>query len=412
MTTASLGQPDWLVSDATRRVMAALEAARPGGARFVGGCVRNTLMGRPVDDIDIATQLLPQQVIEALDAAGIRSVPTGIEHGTITAICQGAPYEITTLRRDVETDGRRAVVAFSEDWAEDAGRRDFRMNALYADGEGNVFDPVGGGIEDAAAGRVIFIGDADERLREDYLRILRFFRFNAWYGAGIDEAGLAACERQKGGLKNIAAERIWKELDKLLRAPDPVAAMEAMSGAGIFEVILEGIRLSNQATDSMRRLVAVEQSSGLDEPAALVRLAAMLEPVSFETGKIAVRLRLSNYEAKRLKRMMEVAAGPAYVSDEKLWRVACYLHGTDIAVDAALLMATRTGEDKGLSQFLEYAAQYQRDVFPLDGNDVRAAGHEGPAVGQKLAELEELWRGSDFSLTKEQLLEMLNSPPR
>lgn len=415
MSRTDLGRPDWLVSDATRQVLAALEAARPGGSRFVGGCVRNTLMGRPVDDIDIATQLLPRQVIEALDVAGIRSVPTGIDHGTVTAICQGEPYEITTLRRDVETDGRRAVVAFSEDWAEDAARRDFRMNALYADGEGNVFDPVGGGIEDAAEGRVIFIGDADERLKEDYLRILRFFRFNAWYGAGIDPAGREACARQKGGLKQIAAERIWKELEKLLRAPDPAAVVEAMHHTGIFEIVLEGVSLSDPPSENLRwlsRLIEIEQAVGLQAPSSLVRLAAMLAPHPYLVAKLAAHLRMSNHESKRLKKMMEAASGTAYVGDEQLWRLACYLNGTDIASDAAMLMAARTGEYDNLGRFLEYAAQYQRDVFPLDGNDVRAAGHEGPAVGQKLAELEELWRGSDFSLTKVQLLEMLNSPPR
>ncbi|MEO0786976.1 MAG: CCA tRNA nucleotidyltransferase, partial [Pseudomonadota bacterium] len=165
---------------------------------------------------------------------------TGYEHGTITAIADHRPYEITTLRKDVETDGRRAVVAFTEDWAEDAGRRDFRLNALYADPDGTVHDPVGGGLEDAASGRVIFIGDADERLREDYLRILRFYRFNAWYGAGIDPEGQAACARQREGLAKIAAERTWKEFEKLLRAPDPTAALAAMEEGRVLAQILPG----------------------------------------------------------------------------------------------------------------------------------------------------------------------------
>ncbi|MEL6416021.1 MAG: hypothetical protein AAFQ15_13865 [Pseudomonadota bacterium] len=195
--------------------------------RFVGGCVRNTVMARPVDDLDLATQLKPDETLKALEAAGIRAVPTGIEHGTVTAIVDHQPFEITSLRRDVETDGRRAVVAFTEDWAEDAQRRDFRLNALYAAPNGEVFDPVGGGYDDALAGRVIFIGDADQRLREDYLRILRFFRFNAWYGAGIDADGLAACERQRSGLAKIAKERTWKELKKLLSAEMPRGAVTA-----------------------------------------------------------------------------------------------------------------------------------------------------------------------------------------
>lgn len=188
----------WLRAAATRRVVEALEAARPGCARFVGGCVRNTILGAPVDDIDIATQLTPQETIDAAHAAGLSAAPTGVEHGTVTVIADHAPFEVTTLRRDVETDGRRAVVAFTQDWAEDAQRRDFRMNALYADPDGAVHDPTGGGLADAQAGRVIFIGDAHTRIREDYLRILRFFRFNAWYGRGpLDAAGLAACAMQR-----------------------------------------------------------------------------------------------------------------------------------------------------------------------------------------------------------------------
>ncbi|MEO1643183.1 MAG: CCA tRNA nucleotidyltransferase, partial [Pseudomonadota bacterium] len=229
---------DWLKTPQTQVVIAALEAARPRCARFVGGCVRNAIMGREVDDIDIATQLEPEATLAALEAAGIRAIPTGVEHGTVTAIVDHVPFEITSLRRDVETDGRRAVVAFTEDWAEDAQRRDFRLNALYAAPDGEVFDPVGGGYEDALAGRVIFIGEADERLREDYLRILRFFRFNAWYGAGIDEEGLAACARQRDGLQQIAKERIWKEFKKLLAAPEPVAAVEAMMASGVLGHIL------------------------------------------------------------------------------------------------------------------------------------------------------------------------------
>ncbi len=218
-------EADWLTAPQTLAVVAALEAARPGGVRFVGGCVRNCVMGRAVDDIDIATQLEPAQTITALKTAGLRAIPTGIEHGTVTAIVDHVPFEITSLRRDVETDGRRAVVAFTQDWAEDAQRRDFRMNALYAAPDGEMFDPVGGGYEDAMAGRVIFIGDADQRLREDYLRILRFFRFNAWYGAELDQDGLAACTRQAAGLSQIARERVWKELKKMLAAPEPATAM-------------------------------------------------------------------------------------------------------------------------------------------------------------------------------------------
>ncbi|MBC7768826.1 MAG: CCA tRNA nucleotidyltransferase, partial [Phycisphaerales bacterium] len=181
----------WLKAKETQTLMTALDAARAGGSRFVGGCVRNTLMGREVDDIDIATQLTPDQVTDVAAKAGFTAHPTGIEHGTITVVVNHKPFEVTTLRRDVSTDGRRATVAFTESWEEDAERRDFRMNALYADAAGAIHDPTGGGLEDVRTGRVIFIGDAHTRIKEDYLRILRFFRFNAWYARGpVDPQGL------------------------------------------------------------------------------------------------------------------------------------------------------------------------------------------------------------------------------
>ena len=192
----TIGQRPWMTTPGASAVLDALEARGFAGcARFVGGCVRNTLLSRPVEDIDIATTLTPDQVTEALGAAKIRAIPTGVEHGTITAVADGVPYEITTLRRDVSTDGRRAVVAFTEDWSVDAERRDFTLNAVYADRAGVLFDPTGRGVADGRAGRIVFVGDAMTRIREDYLRILRFFRFRAWYGAGeADEKALAACK--------------------------------------------------------------------------------------------------------------------------------------------------------------------------------------------------------------------------
>ena len=206
MNETSIGVRPWMTAPATRAVLDALTAAGgPEAARFVGGCVRDTLSGHPVGDIDIATALTPDQVIAALKAAGLKAVPTGVDHGTVTAVSQGKPFEVTTLRRDVETDGRRAVVAFTDDWAEDAQRRDFRLNALYADAEGRLFDPTGEGVADAKAGRIVFIGDAETRIREDALRILRFFRFQAWFGKGEpDGPSLAACERLKAVAQGMA----------------------------------------------------------------------------------------------------------------------------------------------------------------------------------------------------------------
>ena len=240
----TLPRQPWMTHPATVAVMDALSAA--GGedaARFVGGCVRNTLIGRPVADIDIATPLTPDDVTAALAAAGLRAIPTGVEHGTVTAIAKGRPFEITTLRRDVETDGRRAVVAFTADWGEDAQRRDFRLNALYADREGRLFDPTGAGIADARAGAIVFVGDPTARIAEDALRILRFFRFFAWYGRGEPDAeGLAACAARRGLLAGLSAERVAKELLTLLAADDPRRAMSLMAASGVLSEILPEAR--------------------------------------------------------------------------------------------------------------------------------------------------------------------------
>jgi len=227
---------------ATRAVMTALEAKGGAGcARFVGGCVRNAVIGVSPEgvDIDVATILTPGEVTAALADAGLKSVPTGIEHGTVTAIAEGKPFEVTTLRRDVSTDGRRAVVAFTNNWAEDAQRRDFRLNALYADGSGALYDPTGHGVADARAGRIVFVGDASRRIEEDYLRILRFFRFHAWYGRGEpDPAAVAACRALKDMLAGRPGERVSKELLKLLAAADPRPSVRLMAEAGVLEVVL------------------------------------------------------------------------------------------------------------------------------------------------------------------------------
>jgi poly(A) polymerase len=264
-------QAPWLRAPHAAAVLDALQAAG-GEGRFVGGCVRNALLGSPVDDLDMATALTPPEVIAALGRAGIRVVPTGVEHGTVTAVLDHRPIEVTTLRRDVETDGRRALVAFTTDWAEDAARRDFRLNALYADRTGQVFDPVGGGVEDARAGRIVFVGDPEVRIREDYLRILRFFRFRAWYGHGLpDAAALEACGRLAEGLRTLSAERVGKELLKLLAAPDPREAVELMVRSGVLQ------RLLPPALNLARLwgLVRLEGSLGA-RPDPLLRLAALL----------------------------------------------------------------------------------------------------------------------------------------
>ena len=387
---------DWLEAASTQKVIAALEAARPGGSRFVGGCVRNSLMSRPVDDIDIATQLKPEETLAALEAANIKAIPTGIEHGTVTAVMDGEPFEITSLRRDVETDGRRAVVAFTEDWAEDAQRRDFRMNALYAAPNGEVFDPVGGGYDDALAGRVIFIGDADARLREDYLRILRFFRFNAWYGAEIDVDGLAACARQKQGLEKIARERIWKELKKLLAAPTPRRAVQAMDEAGVLDEILP----EHHGLDVLHDLELTEQLTGV-QPDSILRLQALLPRSAPAVQQTQAALRLSNEEASRLTTWAaDNLPEPVGMNGREL-RATLYWHGKQAVVDRAML----AGAD--IRDLLAAVRAWNPPDFPIGGEDALAIGLKGKAIGAALSRVARVWVDSDFDLDREALLELL-----
>ena len=387
----------WLHTREVRAVFAALDAVRAGGSRFVGGCVRNTLMGRAVDDIDIATQLAPDETLKALEAAGLRAIPTGIEHGTVTAVVGSVPFEITSLRRDVETDGRRAVVVFTQDWAEDAERRDFRLNAIYADVDGKLYDPTGGGIKDAATGRVIFIGDADERLREDYLRILRFFRFNAWYGAEIDADGLAACARQKDGLGQIAAERIWKELKKLLGAPEPQRAVEAMRTAGVLERVLP----EASGVDGLHDLGLVEQLvGGAVDP--MVRLMALLVPDAGQVMAVAERLRLSNAEAERLSQWAAADLPEIDGLKASVLRAALYRYGREAMMDRFVL----SGQD--VRDVLAACRIWKRPVFPLKGTDLVGQGMTpGPAMGETLRALEDWWIAGDFAADKAELLEEL-----
>lgn len=290
---------DWLTAPATRAVMTALAAAGgPDCARFVGGCVRNALIGAPIDDIDIATTLTPNAVVAALKGARLRSVPTGIGHGTVTAISEHQPFEITTLRRDVSTDGRRATVAFTTDWAEDAARRDFRLNALYADADGVILDPTQQGYDDALAGRIVFVGEPEGRIREDYLRILRFYRFYAWYGRGApDAAAVAACAALAEGVEQLSAERVSKELLKLLAAPDPRPAVRLMDEASVLERVLR------QPAD----LTLFEAMTDLSGDAVL-RLSALLPDDPARVALIARGLRLSNAQRHRL---VEAVSGEA-----------------------------------------------------------------------------------------------------
>jgi len=385
MSVSMRGQP-WLEAPATRAVMAALQAAGgPDCARFVGGCVRNSLLGRPVDDIDIATRLRPEQTMAALKTAGLKAVPTGLEHGTVTGVSEHKPYEITTLRRDVETDGRRAVVAFTEDWAEDAARRDFRLNALYADAAGTVFDPTGGGLADAAEGRIVFVGEAETRIREDYLRILRFFRFQAWYGRGEPDAtGLAACAALKSGMARLSAERVSKELLKLLAAPDPRPAVRAMAETGVLDQVLP-------QAQPLAMFDALCEAS----PDPVLRLSALLPEDADTVVRIAGDLRLSNAVRDRLA--AAVADGPAVtpgMTDAEA-RAAIYRLGRAAFEDRlSRAEAARGGDGAGLRRL---AAEWTAPKMPVGGRDLARLGLKpGPETGRILKAFEDAWIAEDF----------------
>ncbi|MBJ7320154.1 MAG: CCA tRNA nucleotidyltransferase [Brevundimonas sp.] len=384
MTVSMRGQP-WLEAKATRAVMAALQAAGgPDCARFVGGCVRNSLLGQPVDDIDIATRLRPEETMTALQAAGLKAVPTGLEHGTVTGVSERKPYEITTLRRDVETDGRRAVVAFTEDWAEDAARRDFRLNALYADAAGTVFDPTGGGLADAAEGRIVFVGEAETRIREDYLRILRFFRFQAWYGRGEpDASGLTACAALKAGMAQLSAERVSKELLKLLAARDPRSAVRAMAETGVL----------GQVLPEAQPLNLFEAMCGLTGDPVL-RLSALLPADEGAVVRIAGSLRLSNGTRDRLA--AAVAEGPVVATDmtEAEARAAIYRLGRG-AFEDRLTRAEAAGGDGAALRRL--AAEWTPPKMPVGGRDLARLGLKpGPETGRVLKAFEAGWIADDF----------------
>ena len=402
---------------ATRAVVGALEAAGgPGCARFVGGCVRDAVLGRIPPgaaglDIDIATPLEPPAVVRALETAGLRAVPTGIVHGTVTAIARGRPYEVTTLRRDVETDGRRAVVAFTDDWVQDAARRDFRLNALYAGSDGALHDPTGEGVADALAGRIVFVGDAATRIAEDRLRILRFFRFQAWYGRGPpDAAGLAACAQGVEGIGALSGERVQKELLKLLAAPDPRAAVRAMAAAGVLGACAPGLPAGAGGLDRFDRLVGVERAA-CEPPDALLRLAALLAPGS-AWGEAAARLRLPNAQRDRLR-----AAGAGEVSagwGSAQRRRAVWELGPQRTFDLArLARADDPADAPGWRALEAVAREWTPPAFPLTGADAKAAGvAPGPGMGRLLRDLELAWADGDFAADRPALLARLAAAAR
>jgi len=388
--------PRWMRENATRRVVRALTVA-DGAPRFVGGAVRDTVLGRAVIDIDLGTPLKPEAVMERLSAAGIRAVPTGIAHGTVTAVTPKRSFEITTLRRDVETYGRHAKVAFDADWGADAQRRDFTMNALSLDARGVIYDYVGG-LADLKAGRVRFVGDPATRIREDVLRLLRFYRFFAHYGKGSgDRAARAACRAAVPLLPTLSAERVAVETLKLLAALDPARALRLMQADGVLKVLLP----EAGGLIRLRRLVALEP-----QPDPIRRLAAL---VARDPAAVAERLKLSGAQRNRLTALLAKPAADLNGA-RAAQRRALYRWGPELYRDRLLLAAAARGVGRRrVAPLLRLAQGWRPPQFPLKGRDLVAAGIvPGPQIGKLLAALEAWWIKGDFRATAAQCRAELN----
>ncbi|MFC7702679.1 CCA tRNA nucleotidyltransferase [Plastorhodobacter daqingensis] len=373
----------WLERPETQAVCAMLADAGHR-ALLVGGCVRNALLDMPVADVDIATDARPERVIALAEAAGLRAVPTGAAHGTVTVIANAIPHEVTTFRRDVQTDGRHATVAFSDDLAEDAARRDFTMNALYAAADGTVIDPLGG-LADVVARHVRFVGDPRARIREDYLRILRFFRFHAWYGdaaRGFDPEGLAAVAALAEGLDGLSRERVGAEMRRLLAAPDPAPAVAAMAATGVLARVLPGADARALAV-----LVHLEAGAAPDWLRRLVVLGGESAPEG---------LRLSRAEARALAALQGVI-GSAASAGELGYRLGL-ARGADAVLARAALLGDPPPPDWRTA--LEQGAAAQ---FPLRAADL-VDRFQGAALGTQLREAEARWIASGFALSREELL--------
>jgi poly(A) polymerase len=395
-------QHGWMTAPETIAVMAALVEAR-----FVGGAVRNALLGVPVVDVDIAVPMPPDEALARLRGKNIKVIETGLQHGTVTAVAGSHAFEVTSLRRDVETDGRHARVAFTDDWAEDAMRRDFTINAMYAAANGEIFD-YATGVEDLIAGRVRFMGDAAARIAEDYLRVLRLFRFHAWYGKGdVDAGALRAAAAAKDKLKTLSAERIAKELLRLLEAGNPAPVLRVMAATGILSELLPGaLQLPR-----LERLAEIE-GDNLFPRDGVLRLAALLPDGEEAAHATADALKLSNADRTRLEQALGGAALPAGLPAKEA-RLLLYRLGVARFRDKVLLAwagAPKTANALPWRMMLRMAETWERPRFALTGLDVMQAGvKEGPEVGRILAGIEDWWAGGDFTATEAQLRARLKS---
>jgi poly(A) polymerase len=401
-------EPAWLNWPQTQSLIEAF-AVRGDALRFVGGAVRDALLDREVQDVDAATLLLPSDTMALLEKSGIRVIPTGVAHGTVTAVIGGKSFEITTLRKDITTDGRHAEVAYTDDWKVDASRRDFTMNALYLSPSGDLFDYFGG-AEDARAGRVRFIGDANKRISEDFLRALRFFRFYAHYGIGEPDAdALAACGVQASYIATLSGERVQHELSKLLQAPKSFATLQLMQQHHIYPYALG---FSLQHCELFERLDAIVSMENLIVPTAL-RLAGFIvcAAINHEDAhtKMVTRLRLSNHVDRLIQQIVRhyPAITPTFLlADQK--RLIRRIGGEDFMW--AVMMGWANGTDSvershPYHAMLELAMQWLPPTFPMGGEDLIAQGfRQGKEMGEMLAKLEEHWEASNYSLSKDELL--------
>jgi len=406
---------DFLHNGSVRRVFDVLE--RDGGqARIVGGAVRNHLLGQDTSDIDFATTLHPQSVITQAEAAGLKTVATGLEHGTVTIIVDKTPFEVTTLRADVETDGRRAVVAFCEDFETDSLRRDFTINALYCDRDGQVSDFHGGLSDLETPVTIRFIGDPEARIREDYLRILRFFRFFAWYGQGRPDAGgLKACARLKDGMRSLSAERIWQEMRKLLAAPDPARSLLWMRQAGVLTAILP--ESENWGIDEIHGLIDTENALGRERDPAL-RLMSMIPPSKERVTALSERWKLPNVVRDRLAEWADTAE-IAPTLDDGTFEAMLYRGNRQAIIDRLVLdIAKRRARNPvdvnamaelaRLIACLERAEDWMQPQFPVSGKDLLAQGYgEGEELGAALARAQEKWIASRFTMDRDAILAWL-----
>lgn len=386
-----------MTSSEAQAVFSAFDA---GLVLYVGGCVRDCVLKKEVGDLDLATTLTPEEVSRRLKKAGIKVVPTGIEHGTVTAVKNKIPFQITTLRRDVETDGRRAVVAFTDNWREDAARRDFTINTLLCDPTGNVFDPTGQGIADLRAGRIRFVGEAEQRIREDYLRILRFFRFFAFYGKGApDQKALAACRIHAAKIKTLSRERITQEVLKLLSAPRCVGVLQIMREHKILPALFSG----TTDFEGLARLVK-------NEPVANVAARLAMLGAGTKTGqkKLETTLILPNALRTEISRVYQATTGLKRMDDKALQKLL-YRYGRETALGAFDVFCAKknipAAERRKGREFLE---NRPIPVFPVTGRDLLRTGlTAGPEMGKALKRLEAAWIKSGFALSKEDLLEKL-----